>query len=48
MSFSGFFDLGGGQDIYPGSRTNDTAVNTGARNDQKPQDSGLYGVFVDE
>ncbi|MFG0245425.1 MAG: hypothetical protein ACF8MF_05155 [Phycisphaerales bacterium JB052] len=48
MSFSGFFDLGGGIDIYPSVRSNDSVAITGKFNEQKPQDSGLYGVFVDE
>lgn len=48
MSFSGFFDLGGGLDSYPGARANGTARTTGSRNEQEPQNSGLYGVFVDE
>lgn len=47
MSFSGFFDLGGGTDIYPGVRENNTARATGARNEKEPANSGLYGVFVD-
>ncbi len=48
MSFSGFFDLGGGLDSYPGARANGTARTTGSRNEKEPQNSGLYGVFVDE
>ncbi|MCA9274619.1 MAG: PDZ domain-containing protein [Phycisphaerales bacterium] len=48
MSFSGFFDLGGGNDIYPGDRANNQSKSTGSRNEDAPENSGLYGVFVDE
>lgn len=48
MSFSGFFDLGGGNDIYPGDRANNQAKSTGSRNEDAPENSGLYGVFFDE
>ena len=48
MSFSGFFDLGGGNDIYPGDRANNQAKSTGSRNEDAPENSGLYGVFIDE
>ncbi len=48
MSFSGFFDLGG-TDSYSGNgRTNNTAVLTGSRNEDVPENSNLYGIFVDE
>ena len=48
MSFSGFFDLGG-TDSYSGNgRTNNTAVLTGSRNEDAPENSSLYGIFVDE
>lgn len=48
FSFSAFFDLGGGDDLYPPHRRNDHRRSTGARNDEAPKDSGLYGIFVDE
>lgn len=49
MSFSGFFDLGGSHDTYPdGVRTNNESKATGARNEETPVNSSLYGVFVDE
>jgi hypothetical protein len=49
MSFSGFFDLGGSHDTYPSdARANNEAKPTGARNDNAPENSSLYGVFVDE
>lgn len=48
MSFSGFFDLGGGNDIYPGDRANNQSKATGSRNEDALENSGLYGVFVDE
>lgn len=48
MSFSGFFDLGGGNDIYAGDRANNQSKSTGSRNEDAPENSGLYGVFVDE
>ena len=48
MSFSGFFDLAG-TDSYSGNgRTNNTATSTGSRNEDAPENSSLYGVFVDE
>lgn len=48
MSFSGFLDLGG-DDSYPtdSDRMNNMSVQTGTRNDQAPEESGLYGIFVD-
>lgn len=48
MSFSGFFDLGG-NDAYPSAvRANAEAKATGSRHPKEPENSGLYGVFVDE
>ncbi|USO00294.1 MAG: hypothetical protein H6810_06455 [Phycisphaeraceae bacterium] len=53
FSFSCFFDLGGGADIYGGgnhtpARANDTLLSTGSRNEGQPENSSLYGLFADE
>lgn len=48
FSFSAFFDRGGGEDTYPGHRANNESKATGARNDESPKDSGLYGIFMDD
>lgn len=49
MSFSGFFDLGAGNDIYPnGQRENSRSRSTGTRREGAPGESSLYGIYVDE
>lgn len=49
MSFSGFFDLGGGRDVYSGQdRKDGEAKSTGKANEGDRAQSTLYGVFVDE
>lgn len=52
FSFSLFLDQGEGTDIYAGGdhqpqRTNNTTFTTGSFNKDKPEDSTLYGLFVD-
>jgi len=49
MSFSGFFDLGGGRDVYSGQERKDGEMrSTGKANEGDRANSTLYGVFVDE
>jgi len=53
FSFSFFLDQGAGADIYGGGnhqppRTNNTIFKTGSYNEESPENSTLYGVFVDE
>jgi hypothetical protein len=49
MSFSGFFDLGGGRDVYSVEGRGDGVVTpTGKLNEGERAQSTLYGVFVDE
>lgn len=53
FSFSFFLDQGNGADIYGGGdhqppRANNTIFKTGAFNAQAPENSSLYGIFVDE
>ena len=49
MSFSGFFDLGGGRDVYSVEGRGDGVVTaTGKVNKGDRSQSTLYGVFVDE
>ena len=53
MSFSFFCDQGSGADIYAGGahqpqRTNNTIFKTGSFNETAPQNSSLFGMFVDE
>lgn len=48
FSLSGLFDLGADVDAYSSGRTNDTTVKTGAFDEKNPENSSLYGVFVDQ
>ena len=53
FSFSGLLDLGGGADIYSRggnqpARTNGVMFKTGQLNEGTPENSSLYGLFVDE
>jgi hypothetical protein len=53
FSFSFFLDQGSGADSYSGgnhqpTRTNNTIFKTGSFNEETPENSTLYGVFVDE
>ena len=53
FSFSLFLDQGGGKDIYSGgnhkpARTNDKIFKTGNSDEANPENSSLYGLFVDE
>ncbi len=49
-SFSALIDLGQDADIYPAGRpgiANNSAVSTGTRNDEHPEQSSLHGIFID-
>jgi hypothetical protein len=47
FSFSGLFDLGGGEDEYSSGRGNNTREATGQKREDVPAESTVYGVFVD-
>ena len=53
FSLSFFMDFGGGADIYGGGnhlpkRMNNVIFKTGKLNEESPEKSSLFGVFVDE
>ncbi|GAB4385161.1 MAG: hypothetical protein Kow0022_10030 [Phycisphaerales bacterium] len=48
FSFSALLDLGSGTDTYSSGRQNNTIAGLGARNEQSPGDSTLYGIFDDQ
>jgi hypothetical protein len=47
FSFSTLVDLGGGDDWYSDERSNGSTVSTGRRDEGRPQDSPLHGLFID-
>ena len=47
FSFSALIDLGSGADAYSPGRSNGTAEATGARHEDEPAQSSLFGVFCD-
>jgi hypothetical protein len=48
FSFSGLFDLGGGDDRYSSGRENNSRVATGSLREDEPAESTVYGIFVDQ
>ena len=53
MSFSFFLDKGSGRDSYSGgqhepARSNNVIFKTGSFNEESPENSTLFGVFIDE
>jgi hypothetical protein len=47
LSWSVLLDAGGGNDLYGTGRTNNQTVATGQRNDARPEESTLHGLFSD-
>jgi len=47
FSWSLLLDAGGGADFYSSGRPNGQVLAPGERNDKKPEDSALHGLFVD-
>ncbi len=45
--FSALIDIGGGVDAYSAERANDSTAATGARNEEEPAKSNVFGVFCD-
>lgn len=48
FSLAALLDLGADEDVYSADRKNNTTVRTGSYNKDKPENSSLYGLFVDE
>lgn len=48
FSFSALLDLGSGNDTYSSGRQNNTVAGLGAKNEESPGNSTLYGVFDDQ
>ncbi len=47
FSWSLLLDAGGGADFYSSGRPNGQTLAPGERNDKKPEDSPLHGLFID-
>jgi hypothetical protein len=47
MSWSVFLDAGGSDDIYKDDRENGKRQSIGSFNEKRPEDSALYGLFID-
>ncbi|MBM4035429.1 MAG: hypothetical protein FJ291_27120 [Planctomycetes bacterium] len=47
FSWSLLLDAGGGPDFYSSGRPNNQVLAPGERNDKKPEDSPLHGLFID-
>ncbi|MCK4872262.1 MAG: hypothetical protein KAS72_06020 [Phycisphaerales bacterium] len=47
FSFNALIDAGPEHDFYSTGRPNDTVITTGELNEEHPEDSSIYGLFID-
>jgi hypothetical protein len=47
FSFNALVDCGPERDYYSAGRTNDSTTATGVYNEDRPEDSSIYGLFID-